>query len=213
MFQQHNSSNFISVMRPVLKSFFPMKYFGKDGAQNLQRDLRYLKISCDGKIPEDQSKDNINCLLGQGKSRVSDSVGTFKSSCDNKLADNDTSSELKDKCHDVVSIASITAKTSPNVTSDAMAPFVRSPVCQPIPYSVTSPLNMTGYMPVADPYYNMPYTWMYGNYHNSVVYQPMPNVPTSRASTPTSTVTSGSPPLPPGSPPRNPPLPDKEQEF
>ena len=32
MFQKHNNTNFISVMRPILKSLFPLKYEGKDGA-------------------------------------------------------------------------------------------------------------------------------------------------------------------------------------
>ena len=32
MFQKHNNTNFIYVMRPILKSLFPLKYEGKDGA-------------------------------------------------------------------------------------------------------------------------------------------------------------------------------------
>ena len=50
-------------MRPILTSLFPLKYEGKDGAQNLQRDLRYIKIATNGQIPEDQSLENINVIL------------------------------------------------------------------------------------------------------------------------------------------------------
>lgn len=70
MFQKHNNTNFTTAMRPILKSLFYMKYEGKDGAQNLQRDLRYIKIATNSQIPEDQSLDHINNLISKGKSRV-----------------------------------------------------------------------------------------------------------------------------------------------
>ena len=72
-------------MRPILKSFFPLKYEGKDGAQNLQRDLRYIKIATNGQIPEDQSLENINVILTKGKSRVSSTVGNFDTPSSNSM--------------------------------------------------------------------------------------------------------------------------------
>ena len=75
VFQQHNSTNFITVLRPVLKSLFPAKYIGKDGNQSLQRDIRYLKVSCAGKIPQDLTMQNVSLLLRKGKSKVSDTIG------------------------------------------------------------------------------------------------------------------------------------------
>lgn len=66
MFQKHNNTNFTTAMRPILKSLFYMKYEGKDGAQNLQRDLRYIKIATNSQIPEDQSLDHISNLISKG---------------------------------------------------------------------------------------------------------------------------------------------------
>ena len=57
-------------MRPLLKSSFPLKYEGKDGAQNLQRDLRYIKIATNGRIPEDRSSSYLSNLIMKGKSTV-----------------------------------------------------------------------------------------------------------------------------------------------
>lgn len=87
MFQKHNNTNFTTAMRPILKSLFYMKYEGKDGAQNLQRDLRYIKIATNSQIPEDQSLDHINNLISKGKSSVSSTVDPFVTS-DNVLKQN-----------------------------------------------------------------------------------------------------------------------------
>ena len=59
VFPQHNSTNFIIVQRPVLKCLFPAKYVGKDGNQNLQCDIRYLKVACAGKIPQYLTMHNV----------------------------------------------------------------------------------------------------------------------------------------------------------
>ena len=79
-FQEHNSTNFITVVRPALKASFPQKYVGKDGNQHLQRDLRYMKVACSGKIPNDLSSQNISALLIKGKSKVSSVVDSGVSS-------------------------------------------------------------------------------------------------------------------------------------
>ena len=51
-FAKKSQTNFIRNVRPRLLRLFPELYKGKDGNQRLLRDTRYLKISCNGKIPE-----------------------------------------------------------------------------------------------------------------------------------------------------------------
>ena len=59
--------------RPRLRRLFPNKYKGKDEIQQLLRDVRYMKIAVDGKIPHISNNDRENFLLliEKGKSKVS----------------------------------------------------------------------------------------------------------------------------------------------
>ncbi len=56
---------------------FPELYKGKDGNQRLLRDTRYLKISCNGKIPEATAdeRDRLQQLIRAGKSKVAQDTG------------------------------------------------------------------------------------------------------------------------------------------
>ena len=127
MFQKHNNTNFISVMRPILKSLFPLKYEGKDGTQNLQRDLRYIKIATNGQIPEDQSLENINVILTKGKSRVSSTVGNFDTPSSNSVMPQTTEIQLTSPCY---------TSPQPSTTSFAQLPLQQS-----------SPFHMAQYNP------------------------------------------------------------------
>ena len=65
-------------VRPRLQRLFPNKYKGKDGMQQLLRDVRYMKIAVDGKIPpvSDNDRENFRSLIKKGKSKVSADFGT-----------------------------------------------------------------------------------------------------------------------------------------
>ena len=71
-FAEKNKTNFIRNVRPRLQNLFPEEYKRKDGKQRLLRDVRYLKIATDGKIPPitQNDKDNVRNLLRKGKNKV-----------------------------------------------------------------------------------------------------------------------------------------------
>ena len=75
-------------VRPRLLRLFPEVYKGKDGNQRLLRDTRYLKISCNGKIPEPASneRDHLQQLIRAGKSKVVQDLGMDEDT-DNFLID------------------------------------------------------------------------------------------------------------------------------
>ena len=72
-----SQTNFIRNVRPRLLRLFPELYKGKDGNQRLLRDTRYLKISCNGKIPEvtADERDYLQQLVRAGKSKVAQDLG------------------------------------------------------------------------------------------------------------------------------------------
>ena len=117
MFQKHNNTNFISVMRPILKSLFPLKYEGKDGAENLQRYLRYIKVATHRQIPEDQSLENINVILTKRKSRVSSTVGNIDTPSNNSMMPQTTEIQLTSPCY---------TSPPPSTTSFAQQPLQQS---------------------------------------------------------------------------------------
>lgn len=77
-FTEKSQVNFVRNVRPRLQRLFPDKYKGKDGMQQLLRDIRYVKIAVDGKIPpvSDNDKENFRSLIRKGKSKVSADFGT-----------------------------------------------------------------------------------------------------------------------------------------
>jgi hypothetical protein len=77
-FAEKSQVNFVRNVRPRLQRLFPNKYKGKDGMQQLLRDVRYMKIAVDGKIPpvSDNDKENFRILIEKGKSKVSADFGT-----------------------------------------------------------------------------------------------------------------------------------------
>ncbi|XP_078315532.1 uncharacterized protein LOC144619952 [Crassostrea virginica] len=193
MFQKHNNTNFISVMRPILKSLFPLNYEGKDGAQNLQRDLRYIKIATNGQIPEDQSLENINVILTKGKSRVSSTVGNFDTPSSNSMMPQTTEIQLTSPCY---------TSLPPSTTS-----FAQQPLQQSSPFHMA---QYNPYYPMASPTTTHQYV-MYPNYWNSM-YDLYGNTcsytyPTNPATSSTGSESFAIPPLPLDSPPKNPPLP------
>ncbi len=76
-FAEKNKTNFIRNVCPRLQNLFPEEYKGKDGKQRLLRDVRYLKVATDGKIPPitQNDKDNMKNLLRKGKNKVSKDIG------------------------------------------------------------------------------------------------------------------------------------------
>ena len=76
-FAKKSQTNFIRNVRPRLLRLFPELYKGKDGNQRLLRDTRYLKISCNGKIPEvtADERDYLQQLVRAGKSKVAQDLG------------------------------------------------------------------------------------------------------------------------------------------
>ncbi|XP_060063052.1 uncharacterized protein LOC132543554 [Ylistrum balloti] len=73
-FLQHNTTNFVKMLKPRLQFAFQNKYVGKDGHQALQKDLRFIKIATSGKIPANLSTMNskdLEGLLNAGKKMVS----------------------------------------------------------------------------------------------------------------------------------------------
>lgn len=64
-------------VRPRLRSLFPRLYNGKEGNQKLLRDVRYLKISCEGKIPPvtKDDKENFERLIRMAKEKVVETTG------------------------------------------------------------------------------------------------------------------------------------------
>ncbi|KAK3099819.1 hypothetical protein FSP39_010259 [Pinctada imbricata] len=72
-FMLHNTTNFVATVKPCLKAVFPSKYTGEDGALALQRDVRLVKISLNGKIPENinsLSKEKWESFLQRGRSSI-----------------------------------------------------------------------------------------------------------------------------------------------
>ncbi|KAK3107833.1 hypothetical protein FSP39_023146 [Pinctada imbricata] len=216
VFQEHNSTNFITVVRPVLKSFFPEKYVGKDGNQNLQRDLRYLKIASFGKIPLDLGEKNISILLQRGKSKVSCTLG------------------IQDNCDDV---SNVTTKTLPAEDGNSRAqrtptqPVVkhgksteqRTPT-KPIEQGNSQqgfqyfqqPINQSNF---ATPYQHVPYSylpWVYSPtapvdmYTGTYMYGN--REPSFTSCCNVSSATDLYPPLPKDAPPSLPPLPRSDAE-
>ena len=203
MFQQHNTTNFISVIKPVLKAHFPLKYVGKDGAQNLQRDIRHLKIACDGKIPEDKTCENIGMLLRKGKNKVTDAVGDFSDvthvlkvpSSNPDSTCNSSTAPATSTCNSSTAPAT---STSLDNTGLYYQPFLQSP-------TQFNPQG-TGYMPfgMSAPGYQYFMTYPYPGMYSSDAYNQTPR----RTWTATCTSAEVDPPLPFDSPPKNPPLPD-----
>ena len=62
-FIKHNNSSFISAVRPKLLVSNPVRYKGKDGNNNLQRDLRLIKLATGGKIPTTETKEGFRSLI------------------------------------------------------------------------------------------------------------------------------------------------------
>lgn len=190
MFQKHNNTNFTTAMRPILKSLFYMKYEGKDGAQNLQRDLRYIKIATNSQIPEDQSLDHISNLISKGKSRVSSTVDPFV-----------TSENVSKQNTDIKPDS--TGYSSPSASASAQQPLLQNSPFQMAQYNP--------YFPITSPTCTSPYQYvMYPNQWNSmydVYINGYPMYPANPMTSSTAPACAANPPLPLDSPPKNPPLP------
>ena len=91
-FKKKSSTNFIRNVRPRLQRLFPALYKGKDGNQRLLKDIRYLKISCSGKIPPETAdeKQRLEELIRQGKNKVVKDTG-MSPLTDNFLSSDDYS--------------------------------------------------------------------------------------------------------------------------
>ena len=76
-FYEKNVTNFVRNVRPRLCSLFPNVYKGKEGNQKLLRDVRYLKISCERKIPPVTKDDmeKFEKLISEGKGKVVETTG------------------------------------------------------------------------------------------------------------------------------------------
>ena len=76
-FAKKLSTNFVRNVRMRLQRLFPDLYKGKDGNQKLLRDVRFLKIACNGNIPKEMpnEKENFKALILQGKNKVCKDTG------------------------------------------------------------------------------------------------------------------------------------------
>ena len=76
-FAEKNKTNFVRNVRPRLQRHLPELYKGKEGNQKLLRDVRYLKISCNGKIPPvtENDRENLEELIQKGKDKVVSTTG------------------------------------------------------------------------------------------------------------------------------------------
>ena len=88
-------------VRPRLLRLFPELYKGKDGNQRLLRDTRYLKISCNRKIPEPtpNERDHLQQLIRAGKSEVVQDLGMDEDT-DNFLIDEENELARLDRLDD-----------------------------------------------------------------------------------------------------------------
>ena len=69
-FKSHSEAQFIVTMRPHLLVADPIKYKDKDGKQTLNKDLRFIKLATNGKIPEQCRPDILSDLILKGKRMV-----------------------------------------------------------------------------------------------------------------------------------------------
>ena len=76
-FAKKLSTDFVRNVRPRLQRQFPDLYKGKDGNQKLLRDVRLLKIACNGNIPKEMANEteNLKALIRQGKNKVCKDTG------------------------------------------------------------------------------------------------------------------------------------------
>ena len=76
-FAKKLSTDFVRNVRPRLQRQFPDLYKGKDGNQKLFRDVRLLKIACNGNIPKEMANEteNLKALIRQGKNKVCKDTG------------------------------------------------------------------------------------------------------------------------------------------
>ncbi|XP_033763889.1 uncharacterized protein LOC117345053 [Pecten maximus] len=71
-FLETNTTNFVRQVRPQLQ--LKNKYIGKEGLQKLLKDVRFLKIATNGKIPPNlhsMSAEELDDLIAKGKMQVS----------------------------------------------------------------------------------------------------------------------------------------------
>lgn len=76
-FLEVNSSNFVRAVRPQLQ--LKKKYIGKNGNQQLQKDIRFLKLATNGKIPPNltnMSASELNELIMVGRRQTNETFGT-----------------------------------------------------------------------------------------------------------------------------------------
>ena len=76
-FYEKNVTNFVRNVRSRLCSLFPNVYKGKEVNQKLLRDVRYLKFSCEGKIPPvtKDDREKFEKLISEGKGKVGEIIG------------------------------------------------------------------------------------------------------------------------------------------
>lgn len=103
-------------MRPLLKSLFSLKCESKEGAQNLQHDLWYIKIATNGQIPKDNSPSYISSLMMKGKSTVTSKIPN--------LDTQQTASIMPDQ-HKTNATDTVKCKATP--TTDCVTEAMQSP--------------------------------------------------------------------------------------
>lgn len=129
-FAEKNKTNFVRNVRQRLQHLFPNVYKGKDGKQKLLRDVRFLKVSCDGKIPPvfENDRENLRKLIQKGKDKVSDDIGINSES--GNFLKSDVGLDISDKFELSSSLANQTTyarthahKPSASVNTMAVTPF------------------------------------------------------------------------------------------
>lgn len=135
-FAEKNKTNFVRNVRPRLQRSFPSLYHGKEGNQKLLRDVRYLKIACDGKIPPITANDgeNLEKLVRKGRNKVKENTGLNPES-DNflKPAQQHDSLSLPPKEYEHISQADAYKHPAPAVCTDTATTTIQNQNIQPWP--------------------------------------------------------------------------------
>jgi hypothetical protein len=150
-FIKHNNSSFIATVRPKLLVSNVTRYKGKDGNNNLQRDIRLIKIATGGQIPTAESKESFHQLIEKGKAKLAENE------IDVDMQEQNTQSDLE-KCIGKQTTDGIRISTTSSKNCDVNANGLSTPISNP--YYPMYMQSMFGYS-------NYPYGNSTGNPYGS----------------------------------------------
>ena len=168
-FAEKSQVNFVRNVRPRLQRLFPNKYKGKDGMQQLLRDVRYIKIAVNGKIPlvSDNDRKNFQLLIEKGKNKVSADFGscstgnllektetdmehfptTFDSSEDDDEVSNNKTSTTQASVNKLSSCTITKSAAEINAQYETLPPHLSSPPAIPVTNQYEASFHQYPYYP------------------------------------------------------------------